>query len=152
MRTVETVQDMKALVGQELGVSDWVLIDQKRIDQFTECTLDDAWVHTDAERAARELPAGVPIAHGWLTLALVTKLMSTIWQVKHKSKGLNLGANRVRFPVQVPAGSRLRLRQTLKSAEDVKDGGVRLTYESVMEMEGSDRPACVAENVNIIYP
>ena len=126
MLNVETPQDLKQHVGEEMGVSDWVTIDQARIDKFAEATGDHQWIHTDPERAARELPIGSTIAHGYLTLSLVSELSTQNLQIVKKRTGLNYGSNKVRFTGMVPAGSRVRLRSVLKAAEDVKDNGVRL--------------------------
>ena len=126
MLCVEALQDLKQHVGEEMGVSDWVTIDQARIDKFAEATGDHQWIHTDPERAARELPIGTTIAHGYLTLSLVSELSTQNLQIVKKRTGLNYGSNKVRFTGMVPAGSRVRLRSVLKSAEDVKDNGVRL--------------------------
>ena len=101
-------------------------------------------------RAKREMPGGKTIAHGWLTLSLVPRLASTLYRVKHRSRGINYGANRVRFTGMVPAGARIRLRLTIKAVEPV-EGGVRTTSSSAMELEGSDRPVLVAETIGITY-
>ena len=126
MLNVETPQDLKQHVGEEMGVSGWVTIDQARIDKFAEATGDHQWIHTDPERAARELPIGSTIAHGYLTLSLVSELSTQNLQIVKKRTGPNYGSNKVRFTGMVPAGSRVRLRSVLKAAEDVKDNGVRL--------------------------
>ena len=149
MRTVANPEALKTLVGEELGVSDWALIDQARIDKFAEATGDFQWIHIDQARAAEALPTGTTIAHGFLTLSMVAGL--PVFTVENFTNAINYGCNKVRFTNMVPAGSRVRLRQTLKSAEDVANNGVRCITESVMEIEGADRPAMVAETVVIYY-
>ena len=133
-----------------VGVSDWFTVDQALIDKFADATGDHQWIHVDVERAKREMPGGKTIAHGYLTLSLVPRLGQTLYRVKHRSRGLNYGSNRVRFTGQVPAGSRIRLRQKIKSVEPV-DGGVRITSENTIEVEGAARPALVAETISMQF-
>jgi len=121
------------------------------IDTFAEATGDHQWIHVDVERARREMPGGRTIAHGYLTLSLVPRLAATLLQVTRRRRGLNYGSNRVRFTNVVPAGSRVRLRAKLLAAEEVQDGGVRLTSEMTIEVEGQTRPALVAEVLSVHY-
>lgn len=150
MIEVERPADLARYVGQEIGVSDWFTVDQPMIDKFAEATGDHQWIHVDVERAKRELPGGKTIAHGYLTLSLVPRLGQTIYRVQKRSRGLNYGSNRIRFTGQVPAGSRIRLRQKIKSVEPV-EGGVRITSENTVEVEGATRPALVAETISLQY-
>jgi acyl dehydratase len=150
MLEVETPADMQRYVGQKLGTSDWFAIDQDRIDAFAEITGDKNWIHVDVARAGRELPGGKTIAHGMLTLSLVTHLGSAIVRVRERSKGINYGSNKVRFTAPVMCGARIRLHRTLEKFEAV-EGGARLTFGNTMEIEGSERPALVAETVSMIY-
>ncbi len=152
MRVIEYPKDMKDHLGEEFGVSEWVDVDQPMIDKFAEATGDHQWIHVDPERARTEMPGGKTIAHGFLTLSLVPRLGATIWSVKHRSRGLNYGLNKLRFTAPVPVDSRVRLKQTLMAADDVKNDGIRLTFENVVEIEGQDTPALVAESLSIIYP
>jgi len=142
---------MKAYEGKEIGVSDWYTVTQEQIDKFADATGDHQWIHVDIERCKREMPGGKTIAHGWLTLSLVPRLASTVYRVKNRSRGLNYGANRVRFTGMVPAGGRIRLRLSVKAVEAMKDGGTRITNEGTMELEGSDRPVLVAETIGVTY-
>jgi acyl dehydratase len=151
MIEVERPADLAQYVGREIGVSDWFAVDQAIIDKFAEATGDHQWIHVDVERARREMPGGRTIAHGYLTLSLVPRLAATLYRVKKRSRGLNYGSNRVRFTGQVPAGSRVRLRQTIKAVEPVAGGGVRITSESTMEVEGAARPALVAETISMQF-
>ena len=151
MLELERPGDLAQYVGKEIGVSDWFTVDQAIIDKFADATGDHQWIHVDVERAKREMPGGKTIAHGWLTLSLVPRLASTLYRVKHRSRGLNYGANRVRFTGMVPAGSRIRLRLAIKSVEPVDNGGTRITSEGTMEVEGGARPVLVAETIGVSY-
>lgn len=152
MRVIESFAAMKALAGEEIGVSSWVDVTQERIDKFAEATGDFQWIHVDRERAARELPGGKTIAHGYLTLSLLPRMIYEIYRIDGVAHGLNYGSNRIRFTAPVPAGSRVRARLRVKTAEDVKNGGLRVVGEATVELEGSDRPACVAETISVVYP
>jgi len=151
MREFETVNDYAAQVGKEIGVSDWVMVDQDRINKFADATGDHQWIHVDVEKAKKEMPGGKTIAHGYLTLSLVPMLTHGISRVKQVSRGINYGSNKVRFTNMVPAGSRVRARQKLIAADPVQGNGIRFTAEITIEIEGQDRPACVAEVMSIQY-
>jgi acyl dehydratase len=146
VRHFARLDDLRRLVGQELGVSEWITVEQTRIDRFAEATGDRQWIHVDPVRAAQG-PFGTTIAHGFLTLALMPELVATGFAIDDVRMGLNYGLNRVRFPAPVPAGSRLRGHFRLL-AFDPLPGGAQLTVEVTMELEGSDKPACVAESVS----
>ena len=152
MRTIEYPKDMKNHIGEEIGASDWVTIDQATIDKFAEATGDHQWIHVDVERSKKEMPGGKTIAHGFLTLSLLPRLSATIWAITHRSRGVNYGLNKLRFTAPVPCGSRVRLRQKLLAAEDVKDAGIRMTFENVIDIEGQTQPALIAEGLSIVYP
>jgi acyl dehydratase len=147
---VETPSDLAALVGQKLGTSEWVMVDQAMIDTFAEATGDHQWIHVDVERAKREMPGGRTIAHGFLTLSLLPRMSHMIWAIKKRTRGINYGLNKLRFTAPVPSGTRVRLHQTLKAAEPV-EGGQRFTFEASVEVEGESRPALVAETLAIVY-
>jgi acyl dehydratase len=140
--------DLPGLVGQETGVSDWLEITQERVNQFAEATGDHQWIHVDVERATREI--GGPIAHGYLTLSLIPFLSAKLMRVTGVTRGINYGSDKVRFTNMVKVGKRIRLRQKLLSAEP-KAGGMQLKNECTVEIEGEDRPACVAETISIVY-
>ncbi len=150
MLEVEDIEALKAYVGKKLGHGEWLLVDQKMIDQFAEATGDHQWIHIDVERAKKEMPGGKTIAHGYLTLSLLPKLNQSIFKVKKRSRGVNYGSNKVRFTAPVPAGSRVRGHLTLKHVEP-KPGGAQLTMEASVEVEGSERPALVAETLSMVY-
>jgi acyl dehydratase len=151
MLTVEYPKDLKQHVGQPLGPSEWVTVDQPMIDRFAEATGDHQWIHVDVERARREMPGGKTIAHGYLTLSLVPRLASTLVRVEKRRHGVNYGSNKVRFISPVPAGARVRLRQRILDVDDVAGNGVRVTSEMTVEIEGQERPALVAETIGVQY-
>ena len=151
MLSVERPQDLKAHVGEDLGVSDWLTVDQERINTFAEASGDHQWIHVDVERCKKEMPDGKTIAHGNLTLSLVSTMLRSVYEVRNRSRGLNYGSNRVRFTNVVPVGSRIRARPKLKSVEDVAGNGVRVTTEVAVEIEGQEKPALVAEMISISY-
>jgi acyl dehydratase len=149
--TVQRPQDLVKHIGQELGPSEWMTVDQGMIDKFAEATGDHQWIHVDVERAKREMPGGKTIAHGYLTLSLVPRLAQTLVKVTEVSRGVNYGSNKVRFTNVVPAGARIRLHQKIVKVEPVENNGVRVTSEVKMEIEGQERPALVAEIMGIRY-
>lgn len=142
--------DLESLAGREIGLSDWVDITQERIDRFAEATEDHQWIHVDPERAARELPTGTTIAHGFLTLSLIPMLAGQILRIEGVTRAINYGCNKVRFTNMVPTGSRVRGRQRFKSVEP-KAGGKQVNSDFAVEIDGQDKPACVAETVTIFY-
>jgi acyl dehydratase len=143
--TVNGVEGFSALVGQHLGYSDWVVIDQARIDRFAEATGDYQWIHVDAARAA-DGPFGATIAHGYLTLALAPALLQSIWSVTGVRLGVNYGANKIRFPAPVPVDAEVRLGATLAEATEV-EGGAQILLDLAFEVKGASKPACVAQVV-----
>jgi acyl dehydratase len=151
MRVFNDFNELKAAVGIEVGVSDWIEITQDRINQFAEATGDEQWIHVDTERAARESPGGTTIAHGLLSLSLIPMFIRSIIGVKGLKNTLNYGANRIRYLTPVPAGSRLRARVSVMEAEDVPPDALRVTYKVTIELEGGKRPACVAEVIGQHY-
>ncbi|MEV0263319.1 MaoC family dehydratase [Streptomyces sp. NPDC050617] len=148
-RIFTSLDELRAAVGEELGTSDWLEVDQKRIDLFAEATGDHQWIHVDPERAA-EGPFGSTIAHGYLTLALLPALVPQVMRVDNIKMGVNYGTNKVRFPSPVPVGSRLRASARVAEVTEVP-GGVQLTTTVTVEREGSEKPACVAETVSRFY-
>ncbi len=149
MRVFDTLADLVACAGQEVVVSDWRQVTQQHIDQFADATGDHQWIHVDAERA-RAGPFGTTIAHGFLTLSLVAGFAQDNLAVRDVRMGINYGLNKVRFMTPVPAGSRLRSRMHLLEATPV-EGGQQLVWRHTIELEGADKPACVAETVARYY-
>ncbi|HEY2151580.1 MAG TPA: MaoC family dehydratase [Vicinamibacterales bacterium] len=145
------VRTLPDRVGEEIAVSDWLRISQERIDQFADATGDHQWIHVDAVRAATESPFKATIAHGFLTLSLVSTLMRDAVQFAGLRMAINYGLNKVRFVSPVPVGSRVRARLVPAAVTDV-DGGVQVTWLATVEREGGDKPACVAEWLVRYYP
>ncbi|GIF14493.1 MaoC family dehydratase [Actinoplanes teichomyceticus] len=143
--TVNGLDGLKSLVGQDLGASSWLEITQERVNTFAEATGDHQWIHVDPERAAQG-PFRAPIAHGYLTLSLVIPLFADLLKVEGTKMGVNYGLERVRFPSPVRVGSRIRLAATVVGVEDVP-GGVQSTFDFTVQIDGSDKPACVARAV-----
>jgi acyl dehydratase len=148
-RTVD-FKDVKSFVGKELGVSEWHLVTQDEINKFADATHDHQWIHVDVERAKKESPFGGPIAHGYYTLSLAPYLLDQIWAVQGIKMGVNYGLNKLRFPSPVMIGKRVRARATLNNVEDVA-GGMQVTVGVAFEVEGSDKPVCVAEALYRYY-
>ncbi len=151
MRIFKSIAEIAACAGQEIGVSDWITVDQARINQFADATGDHQWIHVDVDRAKRELPSKSTIAHGFLTLSLIPALNNQITKIQGVSRTLNYGLNKVRFTNMVPTGARVRLRSKLLEATP-KSGGTQIIYEFSLEIEGQDRPAYVAEMIALLYP
>ena len=150
-RIIESLAELRDLVGQEVGVSDWLVVSQSLIDAFADVTRDRQWIHLDVERAKTESPYGTTIAHGFLTLALLTHLHSQAVQVRGDfQRAINYGLNRVRFPAPVRAGSRIRARSTLEALEDLPQG-IQLTWLVTVEADGEAKPALVAEWIGRLY-
>ena len=149
MITLTGIDEVKAHVGKELGVSDWHEVTQEAINDFADVTGDHQFIHVDVERA-KETPFGGTIAHGYYTLSLLPQFSYGLFNFEGFAFGLNYGLNRVRFPAPLPVGSRVRMRATLTAAEDIP-GGLQMTVTQTFEREGADKPVCVAESVSRIY-
>ena len=148
-----TLAGLGERIGQELGLSDWVAMDQQRIDAFAACTGDHQWIHVDVERAKRESPFRGTVAHGYLTLAMVAPLAMQIGVIPtDAAAGLNYGIDKVRFLAPVPAGARLRLRVVLAGIEPREGGQVIMKTQNTLEVEGSERPALIAETLALLIP
>src|SRR5579863_6995466 len=148
---VETLQSLRDLVGREIAVTEWFPITRERIEQFAEVTEDRQWIHVDRERAERESPYGTTIAHGFLTLSLLSRFMKDVIQIRSGVRmSVNYGLNRVRFPSAVRAGFKIRVRFTLQSLKDVPDA-LEAVFDARVEVQGSDKPCCVAEWVVRYY-
>ena len=150
MHVIKSIEDAKALEGQEVGLSDWIVIDQNRIDQFAEATADYQWIHVDTERAAKEMPGGKTIAHGYLTLALIPALTANFVVVENLERAINFGVNKVRFYTPVQCGDRVRARATVLQARR-RAGAMMLTSEVKIEVEDERKPACVAETMGMYF-
>ena len=151
MTTTVHFSELATLVGRPLGATDWLEITQERINTFAEATDDPQWIHVDPERAATG-PFGTTIAHGYLTLSLIVPLFVDLLDVEGVTTKLNYGLNKVRFPSPVKVGSRIRLVATIVDVKAVGGGGAEIAWNGTVEVEGSDKPACVAEPVYRFYP
>ena len=151
MRMVESPEALRALIGQELGVSDWLEVTQDLIDRFAEVTGDHQWIHVDVERAKREMPGGKTIAHGYLLLSLLPKLGAGIYKPAWPTRSINYGSDKVRIVNPVKAGARIRLRQSLVAVEDGAPGAHRITVRQTLEIEGEAKPAMIADTIRMSF-
>ncbi|WP_409187585.1 MaoC family dehydratase [Bradyrhizobium sp. RDM4] len=151
MRIFGNFDETRSAVGTEIGASDWIEVTQDRINKFAEATCDEQWIHVDQERAGTEMPGGTTIAHGMLSLALAPMFIRSVMGLKGLRNTLNYGADRIRYLSPVPAGSKLRGRVSVAETEDVPPDGLRVNYHLVIEIEGGNRPACVAELIALHY-
>lgn len=151
MRMVESPEALRALIGQELGVSDWLEVTQDLIDRFAEVTGDHQWIHVDVERAKHEMPGGKTIAHGYLLLSLLPKLGAGIYKLSWPSRSINYGSDKVRIVNPVKAGARIRLRQSLVAVEDGAPGAHRITVRQTLEIEGETKPAMIADTIRMSF-
>ncbi|CAN5294113.1 3-hydroxyacyl-thioester dehydratase HtdZ [soil metagenome] len=152
-RTITTVEDLKTLIGQELSVGQWVEITQERVNQFADVTGDHQYIHVDPERAKNTFFGGT-IAHGYLTLSLLPLLGKDRTGIRVDLGGkmaVNYGVDRVRFPAPVPVGKRVRMRSKLLAVEEIGDSAVQMKYQQTVEVEGQEKPGCVAETLSRIY-
>ena len=144
--------DLRDHIGEELGVSDWHNVDQATIDNFADVSEDHQWIHVDTERASREMPDGKTIAHGFLLLSMFTDLEADFSHIEQMSHTINYGLERLRFTAPVPVDARVRLRRSIADAVENDDGSVRVTFDDVIEVENSDRPAVVAQTIWLVHP
>ena len=149
--TVTDPSELLNLVGSQLGPTDWVAVDQDRVNQFADATGDHQWIHVDVERARAESPFGGPIAHGYLTLSLVNLFLPELLTVESFSMGVNVGLDKVRFPAPVPVGARIRATGTVTSAEQLADG-VQVVVTVTVEADQGEKPVCVADTVSRFFP
>ncbi len=150
LHVIKSFEDAKELVDVEVGVSDWIAIDQQMINRFANATGDHQWIHVDEERAARELPNGKTIAHGYLTLSLIPALVIDFVHFENLARAINFGCNKVRFYTAVPVGARVRARATVRQARK-RGGALHLLSEIKVEVEGERKPACVAETLGMYF-
>lgn len=150
MRTFTGLEDLRASVGEQLGPTDWIEVDQARIDQFADATRDHQWIHTDPERAATG-PFGTTIAHGFLTLTMLPELLNSLYTVQGVRMALNYGLNKVRLPAPVPSGSKVRGVATVSEVTPLDGGAVQVVFSTVIELDGSAKPAAVVESIARFY-
>lgn len=150
MRTFDSIDSLGSAVGQSLGVTDWIVLHQSTIDRFADATGDHQWIHTDAERA-RTGPFGTTVAHGYLTLSILARLLPELFEVRGISMAVNYGLNKVRFPAPVPSGARIRATASVVAVEQVSTNSVQLTLATTIEVADTTAPACVSEAVVRLY-
>ena len=151
MKTVD-VNELENIKGQDLGHSDWMAIEQDRINQFADATGDHQWIHLDAEKAAKELPTKSTIAHGFLSLSLIVPLAAQVWSITGAKMMINYGLNKVRFINMVPVGSRVRLGVKISEVNKLDNGGTQVISETTLEIDGQDQPAYLAESIVVAFP
>ena len=151
MKVYEKISDLQPLVGEIIGTSEWVSIEQGRINQFADATGDHQWIHVDPVRA-KDGPFGAPIAHGFLTLSLLPEFSNAAYRVAESRTGVNYGLDKVRFPAPVPVCSKLRAHFKLLSYEALEGGGAQTKVEMIVEREGGTKPVCIAESITRRYP
>ena len=151
MKTVD-VNELENIKGQDLGHSDWMAIEQDRINQFADATGDHQWIHLDAVKAAKELPTKTTIAHGFLSLSLIVPLAAQVWSITGAKMMINYGLNKVRFINMVPVGSRVRLGVKISEVNKLDNGGTQVISETTLEIDGQDKPAYVAESIMVAFP
>lgn len=149
-RVVSGVDELRELVGQEIGVTEWREVTQENINKFADATGDHQWIHVDPERAAKESPFKTTIAHGFYTVSLIPVLVWQLFEVQNVAVYINYGMDKMRFPAPVPVGSKIRMRLTIGEVTEVA-GGVQAAYDCTFEREGGDKPVCVARHVSRMY-
>ena len=148
--TISSFEDFKAFEGQEIGVSEWLKITQEQINQFADATNDHQWIHVDVDRAKKEMPDSKTIAHGYLTLSMIPTMSSSFIKFKNLERAINYGVNRVRFTNMVPVNSKIRVRATVARVRQ-RSGATQVIGETTVEIQGEEKPACVAETVSFYY-
>ncbi|AOW16178.1 dehydratase [Polaribacter vadi] len=143
--------EFKTMIGKELPTGNWYTITQQMINDFANATLDKQWIHVDEERAAKESPFKKTVAHGFMSVAMISKLLEEAFSIKSVKMGLNYGLNKVRFPNAVPVNSELRMHTVVKEIEDLANNGIKVTFLCTIEIKGQDKPACVAEFLAALY-
>ena len=143
--------EFRMMVGKELPTGDWYTVTQQMINDFANATLDKQWIHVDEERAAKESPFKSTVAHGFMSVAMISKMLEEAFTVKSVKMGLNYGLNKVRFPNPVPVNSELRMLTTIKEIEEISNNGIKVTFNCVIEIKGQEKPACVAEFLAALF-
>lgn len=148
---IEDLKTFRELEGRPLPTGNWITITQEMIDNFAKATMDFQWIHVDVEKAAKLSPFKKPVAHGFMSISLLSKMLGGLVQVKSVKMGVNYGLNKVRFPSPVLVNSRLRLTGTIKKIEDYSATGLKITWHCIVEIDGSEKPACVAEFISLMF-
>lgn len=151
MLQFKNLTEFKSMVGKELPSTEWYTISQEMINDFANATLDKQWIHVDEERAAKESPFKSTVAHGFMSVAMISKMLEGMFSVESVKMGLNYGLNKVRFPNPVPVNSNLRMLAAIKDIEDIENNGVKVIFTCVIEIQGKKKPACYAEFLAVLY-
>ncbi|TVZ55018.1 acyl dehydratase [Lutibacter sp. Hel_I_33_5] len=153
MKPVEfaDIKEFKTMLGKELPTGNWYTITQQMINDFANATLDKQWIHVDEERAEKESPFKSTVAHGFMSVAMISRLLEEVFSIKSVKMGLNYGMNKVRFPNPVPVNSELRMLSTIKEIEELDNNGIKVTFSCVIEIKGQKKPACVAEFLAALF-
>ncbi|MGB2225929.1 MAG: MaoC family dehydratase [Polaribacter sp.] len=151
MLQFKNLTEFKSMVGKELPSTEWYTISQEMINDFANATLDKQWIHVDEERAAKESPFKSTVAHGFMSVAMISRMLEGMFSVESVKMGLNYGLNKVRFPNPVPVNSNLRMLATIKDIEDIENNGVKVIFTCVIEIQGKKKPACYAEFLAVLY-
>ena len=147
----ENLDEFREMEGKSFPPGEWIPVTQDMIDDFAKATGDFQWIHVDAEKAAEHSPFGKTVAHGFLSLALLSRLLGDAIRVRSATMGVNYGLNKVRFPSPVPVDSRIRLKGRVQELEEYRNNGLKITWHCAVEIEGSDKPACVAEFISLMF-
>jgi acyl dehydratase len=151
MVVFETISDFKKMIGKELPIGNWYTITQEMITDFANATLDTQWIHMDEARAAKESPFKSTIAHGFMSVSMISKLLEEVFTIQSLKMGLNYGLNKVRFPNAVPVNSQLRMLSKVLDIQPLANNGVKATFSCTLEIKGQEKPACVAEFLAAFY-
>lgn len=151
MKTFDTIADFKTMLGKDLPTGNWYTVSQQMINDFANATLDKQWIHVDEARAEKETPFKSTIAHGFMSVAMISKLLEDVFSIRSLKMGLNYGLNRVRFPNPVPVNSQLRIHTTVKKIEDLDNNGIKVTFSCTIEIKNAAKPACVAEFIAALF-
>lgn len=147
----ENITEFRTMIGKELPVGNWYTITQEMINDFANATLDKQWIHIDENRAAKESPFKSTVAHGFMSVAMISRMLEEAFTIKSIKMGLNYGLNKVRFPNPVPVNSELRMLSSVKSIEDLSNNGIKVTFNCIIEIKGQEKPACVAEFLAALF-
>ena len=151
MLQFKNLTEFKSMVGKELPSTEWYTISQQMINDFANATLDKQWIHVDEERAAKESPFKSTVAHGFMSVAMISRMLEGMFSIKSVKMGLNYGLNKVRFPNPVPVNSNLRMLASIKDIEEIENNGIKVTFTFVIEIQGKKKPACYAEFLAVLY-
>ncbi|WP_439127632.1 MaoC family dehydratase [Polaribacter sp.] len=151
MKTFSTIADFKKIVGKDLPAGNWYTVSQQMINDFANATLDKQWIHVDQNRAEKESPFKSTIAHGFMSVAMISKLLEDVFTIKSLKMGLNYGLNKVRFPNPVPVNSEIRIHTNVQEIEDIENKGIKVTFFCTIEIKNAAKPACVAEFIAALY-